>query len=77
VESDPITRAEIRGIFFVIGDIAEHLAAFASYWRTSVAKHKKMTAEDTARYQRNIDRLRELLEQHGGKRPESRVEPKS
>jgi hypothetical protein len=27
VESDPITPAEVRGIFFVIGDIAEHLKA--------------------------------------------------
>jgi hypothetical protein len=35
-----------------------------------------MTPEDMARYQRNIDRLRELLEQHGGKRPEGRPEPK-
>jgi hypothetical protein len=24
---DPVTPAEIRGIFFVVGDIAEHLEA--------------------------------------------------
>ncbi len=41
-----------------------------------MAKHRKMTAEDKARYQANIDRLRELLEQNGGKRPEPRPEPK-
>jgi hypothetical protein len=27
VESDPLPPAEVRGIFFVIGDIAEHLKA--------------------------------------------------
>jgi D-serine deaminase-like pyridoxal phosphate-dependent protein len=32
-----------------------------------------MTLEDDARYQANIDRLRELLERHGGRR---RPQPK-
>ena len=33
-----------------------------------MAKHKKMTAEDEARYQANIDRARALIEHHGGMR---------
>jgi hypothetical protein len=41
-----------------------------------MAKPKKMTPEDEARYQGNIDRLRELLERNGGKRPEKRPESK-
>jgi hypothetical protein len=35
-----------------------------------MAKHRKMTPEDEARYQANIDRLRELLIKNGGKPPE-------
>jgi hypothetical protein len=35
-----------------------------------------MTAEDKARYQRNIDRLRELLERNGGTRDPKRPQPK-
>ena len=32
-----------------------------------MAKHKKMTPEQKAQYQANIDRARELLIKHGGK----------
>lgn len=42
-----------------------------------MGKIPKMTAEDEARYQANIDRLRELLIKNGGKPPEPRPQAKS
>jgi hypothetical protein len=41
-----------------------------------MAKHRKMTAEDRARYRRNRDRLRELLIRNGAQPPRPRRQPK-